>query len=87
MIQPRRNSQGERPHVVGAYTRYAITPRSDIDPTTHGSEGGDDGWKRTPGGGYIRGREYYPPVATYDSMVNAGHPGGPLNLDQFGAIN
>lgn len=80
MVIPHKR-RGSNNSVPGAYTRYASDAQSDIEPTSHSTE---SDWERTPGGGYIRDRQYYPPVATYDAMLAAGYEGGPLNLDQFG---
>lgn len=86
MIIPKKgrgNQSGAR--VPGAYTRYADDPRPDLDPTTHGDE---EGWKRTPGGGYIKGNLYYPPIRTYDHMITAEeYKGGPLVLDSAGSTS
>ena len=82
MIRPKKGRGklgGSR--VAGAYTRYADDPRSNIDPTTHGNEEGGDGWVRTPGGGYIKGNLYYPPIKTYDHMVKNEGLDGPIVLD------
>ena len=81
MILPRKSRGNQGARVPGAYTRYADDPRGSIDPTTHGTEDGNGGWRRTPGGGYIKGNLYYPPIRTYDHMVKNEGLDGPMVLD------
>jgi hypothetical protein len=36
--------------------------------------------QETPGGGYVDGNDYWPPLRTYDNMVDRGETTGPMSL-------